>query len=185
MQSEHKRTGPLLAYFYCDFRQTKSQDPLNVLGSIIAQLCLQLNEFPSSLEEASRFGPGGNQRPPDFTLLVDTFWTISHEHQIIILLDALDECDERADLVSFLSDPQHGSLQTRIIVTSRDEKDFRNAFGKMPRLCLESQSRQIASDISLYVQTRLNTNPELFWLNSHVKAEIQQKLTTCDTGSWM
>ena len=107
------------------------------------------------------------------------------EHQVIILLDALDECDERTDLVSFLSDLRHESLHTRIIFTSRDEKDIRNAFKEMPRLCLESQSREIARDISLYVRTRLDTDPELLWLNSHVKAEIWQKLTTCDTGSWM
>jgi hypothetical protein len=86
---------------------------------------------------------------------------ISDENQILILLDALDECIGRSEFPSFLTDHKHSSLQTRIMVTSRDEKDIRNAFGALPRMSLESQSQLISKDIELYVRTRLDTNPEL------------------------
>jgi hypothetical protein len=113
------------------------------------------------------------------------FLFIAKEHQVLLLLDALDECENRTDLVIFLSELKAKSLRTRAIITSRDEKDIRSTFVHMPRLCLESQAEEIFKDISYYVETRLNTESELRWLNAHIKAEIRQKLTSCETGSWM
>lgn len=42
----------LLAYFYCDFRNLETREPLNLAGSLLAQICLKLQSFPASLEAA-------------------------------------------------------------------------------------------------------------------------------------
>jgi hypothetical protein len=48
-QHTHDKVPTLLAYFYCDFRSPEASDPLNIAGSLLAQICFKLGSFPASL----------------------------------------------------------------------------------------------------------------------------------------
>jgi hypothetical protein len=177
----------LLAYFYCDFRHPQSQDPLHVIGSLVAQLCLQINAFPSSIEEQYNTDSQrtGALRRPEFSLLEEACREISELHQIRFVIDALDECESRKEILDFLFFTAGKSTNLSIMVTSRDEKDIRCRFAKLPRICLESESQSLAKDILLYIKIRLDTESELKWLNQQIRGEIEEQLSSSKNGSWM
>jgi hypothetical protein len=151
---------------------------LNVVGSIVAQLCVQLDAFPDSLDHAfdqSTKVPGPQTRP-DLLLLKDVLVSIGDENKVMLVIDALDECNNRAELLSVLVDLQQRSKHINLLVTSRNEADINQAFLSFPRLRLENRSRDVSNDINSYMRKRLNEETKFKWLNDSVKADIEHSL---------
>jgi hypothetical protein len=116
--------------------------------------------------------------PPEEKFLAEAVVTLAKElnRKIYIVLDALDECDDRSKLLPFLRDLAAGSMNVSVIATSRDTKDIRNAFKNGSRLTLDNSSDGMLRDIKLCIDTRLQTDPTFAWLKQEVKTEISEKL---------
>lgn len=62
-QSLQSAKSPLTAFFYCDFRRPETQDLLNILGSLVRQICSQLGLCSDELELAFNHSRYSHKRP--------------------------------------------------------------------------------------------------------------------------
>jgi hypothetical protein len=173
-----------LAFFYCDLRRHETQVPLNVVGSIIAQLCSQLSTIPDALDLAfdQSTKVSGQATRPDLALLEAILVSLGTASDILLVIDALDECNKREDILSVLVNVGRKSPRTKVLVTSRNELDICKALSCFPRIHLEHRWRDVSEDINIYVKNRLDSDIKLKWLKDSIKIDIEQTLTARAKG---
>ena len=176
IQSYCKLNDHRLAYFYCDFKDSKFQDPINVLGSVIGQLIVQETELPDGLESLFQNCSKARMRPGLESLLdVLKNETSSGARRTHIVIDALDECTNREGLLDGLAKLYSLSdLRLNILVTSRKENDIKDAFKSLPSLCIKDSD--IAKDVELYVKSEIEKRKKLKEKTDAVKARISSTL---------
>jgi hypothetical protein len=101
----------------------------------------------------------GRQKPSQKEFLDTISQVIQRSGQVHIVLDALDECAERTELLKILKTLagwQHENLH--ILMTSRKERDIESSLaeylGETDVIC--PQSEVVDGDIQRYVQQRLS-----------------------------
>ncbi|ORY03156.1 hypothetical protein BCR34DRAFT_545330 [Clohesyomyces aquaticus] len=183
-QSSPLEEKSCFAFFYCDFRSRGSQDAINVIGSLVSQICLQLGYCPGELVHAfknSKSGVGPTKRP-SFSLLRDVLCSFSTFRKLYLLIDAVDECSGRKDLLDFLTSTKDASQNLSILLTSRDEIDIRESLTTFKHLRLESNMQDVDRDIKLYIDRRLQSGEKLDWLKETVKDDIKHSLASRSAG---
>ncbi len=124
----------LMAYFYCDFRDTEKQDASGLLSSLIIQLAAKSDACCNILSDLYSNCDAGSWQPGDDVLLdcLEKMLNIEGFPTIYIIIDGLDECPD----VSGLVPPRERVLElleklvefhlsnVRICVTSRPEADI-------------------------------------------------------------
>ena len=145
-----------LVYFYCDYKQNSTHDPVNILKSLIKQLAernedtfTQLKDFcvnhgqKQSLEIASSPQQLGS-------LLQSMTRNIS---KVFIVVDALDECaDTRPQVLEALKElyiSPDGNIKA--LYTSRNEIDIEEALQDFKQVQIAARS----SDLKLYVASEI------------------------------
>jgi hypothetical protein len=148
-----------VAYFYCSYRSSESQKPVNILGSLIAQLSLK---DPGALKEVvdcftHRYTAGKSPSRLDERELCTLFKSVSqHLHEVTLIIDGLDECGssihlDRGELVRTLADLRYNTTGSmRLAIFSRDEGDIRAELTKFSSVSVAAQS----SDIQRFVQAK-------------------------------
>ncbi|KAJ9612465.1 hypothetical protein H2200_004062 [Cladophialophora chaetospira] len=171
-------TSCYVAYFYCDFRRNEAQEIVNIMGSLVAQVCSQTGAFPNELEQAydqSNSSPG-QQRRPSLSLLNSVLETIAERHDLVLLVDGLDECQQTQEACAFLSKLVASCRKIKILVTSRDNAETKAELHSNPRVRLEGHMEEVTEDVNSYIRRRLSTNTQLQWLTESVKEDIASKL---------
>ena len=117
------RRGENLAFFYCSNENSKRNQPIWILRSILAQLATNL-ETPSllmDLYESSRKKPDGNDGKLTAVNCVDMLHRVtSQAKETVIVIDALDECEDPDELLLRLKEVEDGnSYRTRLFLSSR------------------------------------------------------------------
>ncbi|KAJ4051592.1 hypothetical protein NW758_003932 [Fusarium oxysporum] len=151
-----------VAYFYCDFRSPETRNPLNLVGSLIAQICTQLGRFPKDLEEVFERNTSTQSpyvRQTDLRTLSEILMLLTSKHHVIILVDALDECESRRGILELFRLLGTQGHHLNILLSSRDEADIRHVLSDFPRIRLESVSNCLNSDIDRYINYRLDHDP--------------------------
>lgn len=109
-----------IAYFYFDFKDPQKQSSEAMTKSLVTQLFQRSNKACTDLEALYDSSNRGG-RPPSVDMLLDILRRILEElRETYIVLDALDECADRANLMDMLETVagwQVGGLHT--ILTSR------------------------------------------------------------------
>jgi hypothetical protein len=178
---QHCDNGPSMAtaYFYFDFRDTQKQDPELMLCSLLCQL---LQGCVTTVErvDALLLSCGNGRRKPSQNALLDTIaQVIQRFDQVHIVLDALDECAERTELLDVLETLAGWQQENlHILMTSRKERDIESSLeeylGETDVICL--QSDVVDGDIQRYVQERLSHDKSLIKWNRVVS--IRQEIET-------
>lgn len=123
------------AYFYIRYDDKHSQDPANILGSIVSQLARQNSEALTYLIGTYMLPCTQGLSAPDDHELSETLHHILQKfRETYIMIDGLDEsgsCFDSnrkhlIDLVTGLSSSEEGSIRT--LIFSRDEQDIRKHF---------------------------------------------------------
>lgn len=155
----------MTAYFFFDFNDEQKQDPEIMMRSLLCQLSQQYNKIPASLDALFSSSENG-QRQPSTHALLDALRSITQElPQVYIVLDALDECAQRVELMERLKAIAGWQLQNlHLLVTSRREQDIKSSLDEFVdggnQVCLESTL--VDKDIQRYVQERLSTDKSLY-----------------------
>jgi Cdc6-like AAA superfamily ATPase len=159
---ESKKSNAV-AYFYCDYKDISTQDPVWILGSIAAQLARQDEKAFMHLEELfnsihSENGGHGNLEASELVKVVvqqtSTFEDVS------IIVDGLDECGARAaeavsSLLHLCSDTDSN---VRAIFLSRDEYEIRELLSEaFFHVNIAAQSE----DLKLYVAAQIDSRERL------------------------
>lgn len=176
-----RRAGLSFAYFYCTFSDTASQDPVNVLGSLVVQLSSTmpeiLNDIRPIYEEIPRSQT--HRYPIDIAALEDAIITHSSgKTRVVLLVDAINESPHTERIKSSLLRLAGLSTNLRILVTSTTNMVSPNHV-KVVNMSAES----IQDDIEAFIYYRLGLDETLRNLSSVQKDEIRSTLTNDADGS--
>ena len=173
-----------LAFFYCDGNYAEKQDSRYILGSLIRQLIPASSLMKDTAElkliksQYDRNLGGGS--PPLDTLLFTLEW-ISHAYeQVYIIIDGLDECENRKTLVNNLSNIPTDAFN--LFITSRPENDIVKAFGEKPNMGMDN--KYVQQDIAAHIKIVLDEDEDFQDLDVDLKNEIAEKLQAKNEGMY-
>ncbi|KAK2938624.1 Ankyrin repeat [Fusarium oxysporum f. sp. vasinfectum] len=152
-------THTTLAFFF-DFNDTRKQKLENLLRSLAVQLYHTGNEAARRLDSLFTSHDEGRRQPDTNALstCVDTMIQITGKAFIII--DALDECTAREELLQWLKDL--ASSNAHLLVTGRPEAAFRREIPRSfeERNCVLLDKEAVNADIRSYVEATLEQKPD-------------------------
>jgi hypothetical protein len=90
------------AHFYFDFNDTQKQDPELMLRLLLWQLVQRLVVIPKGVDALFLSCENG-QRKPSLHALLQAIKEVAQEFtHVYVVLDALDECTQRSELMDML-----------------------------------------------------------------------------------
>lgn len=149
----------VLLYFYFDFSAVRKQALDDALRSLLWQLT---ERGESSFREVEKLYKGSQNQPSTQSVTRVLESVLQATGRVIIVLDALDECTTRRDLLQWLAETAaKDSIQ--IIATSRKEYDIEVAFTEWltEDVMLSIQQLEVDKDIQAYVHARIRSDPDL------------------------
>jgi len=179
LQDSCNDSGKAAAYYYFSFSDSQHQVPELMVRSLIDQFSKQCIQIPEGLHSLLSSDLDGRRQPTLDELLNMLHQMVQHFPTSYIVLDALDECNDRPQLLRILEIMAGWDVQ--IIVSSRDEQDIRSSLKELVDedsvICL--QSKLVDKDICLYVRHRLSNDKKLKrWRNDlEVQQEVETQLT--------
>lgn len=153
-----------------------------MVKSLISQLVVQCETVPRALEEVllSREERGGRYHTLGSFLqllrrIVDEF------SQVYIIIDALDECASRDELMNTLKDMVGWKCaKLHILVTSRNNMDIESSPQRLEEMqnIIWLQGQLVNKDIHTYIRQRLSNDMSLHKWQKHpdIQQEIEDKL---------
>jgi ankyrin repeat protein len=186
---ETQTTNSAVAYFYCDYKDGRTQTPQAVLGSLAQQIARQDKR---SFEKLETFIKKNSADKQSATLSYDSedlchlivdmatnFETVS------LVVDGLDECEGLVREVTFhVAGLVKQSVQIKMILSSRDIVDIRERVDDYEHMSIAARN----SDLVLYVAEEIGKRMEpkslrpLRIRDLALKVEIQDTLVTKAQG---
>ena len=148
-----------VAYFYCDYKDHKSQIPVYILGSIATQLAKQnaralqtMRTFYELHHNDSKF-----LSPSEAGDLQDLVIKMSqHFDSVLVLVDGLDECGKNTEqAVELLKASRDTSLTIKTLLSSRDEPDIRRYLSSYVPIRAEAQEADLRLFVGAEIETRI------------------------------
>jgi hypothetical protein len=178
------------AYFYFDFNDVQKQNPELMLRSLVCQLLQRLTTTSKSLDALFSSCENGHRQPSLHALLEVTRQVMQEFAHVYIVLDALDECTQRLELMDMLKAVDRWQLPSlHVLITSRKERDIESSLesyvNKEDTVCLQSDI--VDKDIQRYVQQRLSNDKSLVkWeKDAAIRQEIETALMSGACGMYM
>lgn len=154
-----------------------------MICSLITQLSLRYKGTPRVLAALFSSNLNGERHPTSDTLLTTLGQMIREFDETFVILDALDECKERASLLEDIEEMAGWQMEKlHILVTSRRENDIKESLEPLINdenvVCI--QSELVNDDVRAYVHERLLTDRGLRrWQK---KPEVRQEIETTLMG---
>ena len=148
------------AYFFFDNRSAHSELSLHhgLIRSLILQLSEQCGHLPGPLVQL--YGTG-NHQPSIASLQLALRSIFDCFERTYIIIDALDECTDRAKLLAWAAELfSWGKRKLHILLSSRPERDIEERFTlakHMVHVALEGH--MVDGDIADYLDVMLRTMP--------------------------
>lgn len=168
-----------VAYFYCDYKNPETQDPVKILGSLARQIARQDEQSFDKLRPFYELHNCEERRSliPTAEALHDLLvqMCVSFEN-IMILIDALDECgDSVNEVTELLASLQALSVNVKTLFLSRDEHDIRTRLSGYPSLSIAAKSSDLRLYVGAEIESRINKG-KLRIKNLSLKDEIMERL---------
>jgi Cdc6-like AAA superfamily ATPase len=174
-----------VAFFYCDYKNTATQEPLKVLGCIASHLARQNEDCLDKLRVYYKTcNPDRNtSRPPDkYQLRNLVLEMASHFNNVAILVDGLDECGQTTvEVVELLVSLGDRCPTIKTLFLSRNEQNIKELLMDYSQISIAARS----SDLKLYVasEIELRTRTRKLRLTSNqLKEHILDKLVNGADG---
>ena len=181
LQHCYDDTRMVTTYFYFDFNDAQKQDPDLMLRSLLCQFLQRSIVIPKGVDALFSACDNGQQQPPLHALLEVTRQAMQEFTQIYVVLDALDECTQRSELMDVLETIVGWQLDNlHLLITSRKERDIERSLEGYVKdenaVCL--QKDLVNQDIQRYVQQRLHDDKHLAKWNKDaaIRQEIEAAL---------
>ncbi|KAH7890097.1 hypothetical protein F5I97DRAFT_633986 [Phlebopus sp. FC_14] len=168
--------GETLAYFYFDFGLPRTTSAMEALRSLLVQFLYSAttNWLPVFADFVARKDRGAAP-PTDVHMLVDLLKRALKLHKRpIIVVDALDECQDREKLLMTLKELNDGHAQ--LFCVSRPEVDIKEAFSDLPSISLSVMEGPLLEDMRRYIEAELENRRNLKKLRVDQKGEVRQLL---------
>ena len=150
-----------VAYFYFDFNDSTKQYHDKMLRSLVIQLSSNHQSIPEPLLSLFNSCHSGAKPPQtkDLEKLLKTLIDLYEKNYIV--LDALDECEDRQELLDFLQSAiGWRSQKLNVVITSRKLKEFEDFFDAEieERSRLSIQNEKVDDDIRSFVHGKLQND---------------------------
>ncbi|RPB11600.1 hypothetical protein P167DRAFT_478412, partial [Morchella conica CCBAS932] len=182
--SQAQQKGYGVAYFYFNYKEKAQQSPNIVIASLLKQLASQLVQLPDGISELYKLEK--ENKRPTLAQLVEVFLaTFKLFGQVLIVFDALDECDEdsqRAKLLPLFH--QMADVGAGLFITSRQHpEDIQESFKDVVKIELSAKS----DDIKSYIEERIeqNTRAKRLVHDGKFGDRIVSQLTKCANGMFL
>ncbi|KAF6785045.1 hypothetical protein CSOJ01_15658 [Colletotrichum sojae] len=160
-----EQTGAHLTLrFFFDFNDTRKQKLEDLLRSLAFQLYHASAEAAKRLDNLFTSSDKGRRQPDVSALSACVDSMLQSSPKVAVILDALDECTTRRELISWIGGLSSSSNTSsiKLIVTGRPEAEFQS---KLPRLfdesnCMLLDKEAVNGDIHSYVDHELNQRPD-------------------------
>ena len=176
-----------VVYFYFDFNQGTKQYIINMLCSLIQQLLSRFESIPESILSLFKACQDG-AKPPQISQLERVFEAlVDSNKRTFIVLDALDECESRDELLEFLESAiERKASGLSIMMTSRRLRRFDDFFSRYlsDQSKVSIQNEKVDEDIHSYIQGRLLHDRRFrrWQKQPSVQEEIQNRLREKSSG---
>lgn len=176
-----------MTYFFCSFTNAASQEPVNVIGSLLNQLCnidatlwtgVEARYSKESTKSKSKHEPLSLEEVTN--MLKDNLRKFP---KVYVIVDALNESKKSALMLSTLWDLTQGHEGLRILFSSTEEL-LVPAEQRASRLLntVSMTSALVDDDIRLYIESCLECNDRLRRLPISLKDDIRSKLLSRADG---
>lgn len=163
--------GHAVAYFYFDFQDSDKQTLENLLLSLADQFHRCSN---SDILELLYEKHPGSTRPGLQELLKAVQHLVCEFEHVFVVIDALDECTNRPELLDALLHLSTLS-QLHLLVTSRPEHDIESTL-ETKAYSVDIRGALQRADICVYIKDCLQTRRKLKDRSTAMKAEIESAL---------
>ena len=176
-----------VAYFYFDFNQGTQQYVINMLCSLVQQLLSRFESIPEPIDSLFKACQEG-AKPPQINQLERVFKAlVDSNERTFVVLDALDECESRDELLEFLEIAiKRKADGLSIIMTSRKLREFDDFFSSYlsDQSRISIQNEKVDEDILSYVRGRLLHDRKFkrWQKQPRVQEEIQNRLMEKSDG---
>lgn len=177
-----------MLYFYFDFDDVEKQGQEKMIRSLILQLSSQCGSTPQGLEALYSSCMNGERQPTHEMLKATLYQTMVSFNETFIILDALDECLERQELLEDIEEFNSWTdANLHLLSTSRREKDIEERIEPLARDRgkISMDSVRINDDIRAYVHERLRADPELKRWRKQPKVQQEIENTLMDKADGM
>jgi hypothetical protein len=166
-----------LAYFYFDFNDGKKQTVRNLVCALVTQFSGRCSSCPECLATLYSHSLDGQHQPTTTSLTQILRKIIGNFPHAYIVVDALDECSEQDDLLSFLEEVTSWNLGSlHILATSRPDRMTTERLARRISYAIDIRSALVDPDIRIYVRERLQNEFSLSKWPLKVKKEIEATL---------
>lgn len=158
------RINSVVLYFYFAFHDVEKQQHEKMIRSLICQLLMHDSRAPPVLDALYASCMNGERQPNLEKLLAALHQMMIAFGEIIIILDALDGCGDRPELLVDIKEIfDWTDVNCRMLVLSRRERDIEDGLLSLTKkgeaLCI--QSALVDADIRQYIHDRLRTDRKL------------------------
>lgn len=147
-------------YFFFDSRNADSglRTFDNFLRSALSQLSARCGGTPTSLKEIYQAHGSGRDKPSTKALQAQLQVVMEGFDHIYIMLDALDECGERLELLQWIHTIASLNLAgLHLLLTSRMEPEIKGRLVQVPKILPIQFSRDVVNqDINAYLEERIS-----------------------------
>lgn len=182
---QHTKPDSAVLFFYFDFNDAEKQRHEKMIRSLVCQLSrFCANSILQTLHSSCS---NGNRQPTGEMLLSTLRQMMTSLGDTYIILDALDECTERDELLEEIEEVvSWKDANLHLLITSRREKDIDEALTPLSdrRNRIAIQSALVDADIRTYIHGRLQVDRKLkrWQKRSNVQTEIEDTLTRKANG---
>lgn len=164
-------------FYYFDFSDSKKQEVAGLLRSLLAQLASRDLKTLKEIERLYNQNGCGKQQPDKKSLLSILLSVLRSPLRTYLIIDALDECSQRGEMLGMLSDIyQQCSEEVNVLVTSRKERDIELALDRLASSSIGIQQTVVDADIRIHLKTCLVEDAKLKRWPSAVKEEMEDAL---------
>ncbi|KAL8737288.1 MAG: hypothetical protein Q9181_001812, partial [Wetmoreana brouardii] len=106
LDNELQEDSQVIAYIYCNYQDSATQTPPNILGSILEQILRRRRTIPTDLETLHEKHSGNGTRPSTEELKTIVHNVCDQGALGFLVIDALDESQDASIIIDMLNDLQ-------------------------------------------------------------------------------
>lgn len=150
--------SPAIAFYYCNYADKRTLDPLNLFGSIAQQLLRKLKSLPPAISATLENMFEDGKRPAVEHMLHLIRFSVEALSSVIMFIDGLDEMSESGRKLVFahLQMKELGPTTClKIFVSSREDGSYLMASYCVPNFKTLVSANTVSKDIEMYTKSEV------------------------------
>lgn len=144
------------AYFYCDYKELRKQQPSKLLCTLLSQLARQrksvFQRLQTFVQDRCKENPASVPTHDELRGNFPSFLEGAFK-QVILVVDAIDESTQRNCMIGDLKNFHKICPFIKVLVSSREELDIVHAFKVFPQVKINQSD--VADDIESFVRAEV------------------------------